>query len=178
VAIALLLIGSAFAQGGGAFAPGLAYRFTIPPDSDQQIQTSAIGELAAHYLVPVTNDGEWNLQVIGGVGVSNDLSDTMIGLGAAYAPQYVPNIIVGLAAIFDVTFPTDEFIAKTLTEYNNEAWLAFGIEGSLDFKVGGLPGGLVAGWAGAIRNKPSMAYFAFKIPMKPEEPESRVKRMN
>jgi hypothetical protein len=176
VAIALLLSSNVFAQGGTSFSPGLAYRFTIPPDPELPIQTSAIGEIAAHYLVPVTLDGEWNLEVIGGIGLSNDLTGTMIGIGTAYAPIEVPNIIVGLAFVFDVTFPTDAFIDKTLTEYSDEAWLSFGIEGKLDFKVGSMPGALLAGWTNAIRDKPNMAYFAFQIPMGPEDPEARIKR--
>jgi len=188
VIVLLAMAASTFAedQGGGAIKPGIGYRFTIAENPEVEIQTSTIVEIAGHYLVPLTANGEWNLQVVGGSGVANDLTNAIVGIGGTYAPEEVQNVMIGMAMFFDVTFPTDAFRdAATLTAEeidaglkvtDDEAWLSMGVEAQIDFKAAGLPGSLVMGWGRGFRGKPDQAYFAFQIPMSAESTEDRVKR--
>jgi hypothetical protein len=185
VAVVLLCLATPLlAQAPLNAKPGLAYRFTSPKEEGLDIQTSVVLEVPLHYLVPLTTDGEWNLQVVGGGGLGTDYGNSMFGLGAAYAPRDVPNIIVGVAVVADITWPDEDFTKRTLglddeAEIPDETWVTIGGELSLDFIVPpGFPGSIIAGAGYGIRGNPDAYYIAFQIPMNPNEPEERVRRFD
>jgi len=163
--------------------PGAAFRFTSAKDGVQEMQTSVVVEIPVHYLIPLTRNGEWNLQIVGGGGAGTDFSNSMFGLGAAYAPEDVPNIIIGLAFIADVTWPDAEFTKKVYALGDDdiipdETWVTFGGEFALDFKTPlGFSGSLIAGAGIGIRGKPDTYYVAFEVPVGPTGTEERVKRI-
>jgi hypothetical protein len=183
-AFLLCLITPLWAQGGPlSLKPGVAYRFTSPKDAAVDIQTSVVVDVPLHYLVPLTEDGAWNLQVIGGAGAGTDFTNSMFGLGAAYAPRAVPNVILGAACVVDISWPDADFTRRIYglaaeDAVPDETWITIGAECSLDFIVPpGLPGSLIAGAGYGLRGKPNTFYVAFQVPVSPEIPEERVHRV-
>lgn len=179
--VAALLLGlalNALAQDGGVtWKPMFAYAFLIPEDGP--IIGRPVGELGLTYLLPLTANGEHNLKVGGlGGGSSGDegFSNTGFLVGYAVAPEEVKGVVFGVAATFDAFFPTDDLAAKMVEDPKDDTWILFGPEGSLDFKIGPLPGALVAGYRFGIRGAPDEFYFAFGLTMQSVGAEETVKR--
>jgi len=185
--ISLVFISPAVTQpnssnGGMMWKPQVAYVFFIPEDDDADITTRAMGDFGLGYLLPLTDDGEHNLKVgAGGGGSPGDEGFANAGfkLGYAYAPVKVRNVIFGVTGVFDAVFPTSDLAMRITGEDDQSTWLMVGLQGSLDFTApGGLPGTLIVGYNGGLRNAPSKFYFAFGMILKPTPAEETVRRSN
>lgn len=163
----------AFAQ--VAIEPGFAYRLFSAKAEDAEIQAQMAAEIPLSYLIPLSDDGEHNVKVLGGPGIGTGYQLATFGVGYAYAPLVQNKMIVSGTLVFDITFPEEDF-ANGLVETGKEAWLNIGAQFGFDFETQGLAAQLSIGASHGLREAPDQVVLILRLPTQPSGANERVQR--